>query len=71
MSDLFESAPRVAQGRVIAQARDRTYYLVPKGERFAVNWTEPHRDGVVGGYYPDEEHAIAAIEAIEVAKAMH
>lgn len=71
MTDLFDQTPTQHQGRPIAQARDRTYYLVPKGERYAVNWIEPHRDGVVGGYYPDEEHAIAAIEAIEVAKAMH
>jgi len=71
MTDLFDNAPTQPQGRLLAQAGDRAYFLVPKGERYAVNWTEPHCDGVVGGYYADEEHALAAIEAIEAAKARH
>lgn len=71
MNDLFDHAKPIAQGQVIATAGARTYYLVPKGERFAVNWEEPNCDGVIGGYYPDVEHALAAIEAVETAKAMH
>lgn len=68
MADMF--APAVTPTEVVRNGR--TYCLMPKtvyGEpRLAINWKEPGRSGVIGGFYPNERAALEQIELIEHAR---
>ncbi len=59
--DLFASPPPAPPAEVQAPAHGVTYSVVPKGERFAINWRSGDAHGVVGGIYASVQEAEACI----------
>ena len=38
------------------------YCIVPRGDRYGINWTYRDQVGVIGGLYPDHAEALRCIE---------
>lgn len=41
---------------------DVAYTVVPRGDRFGINWTSGDSTGVIGGLYPNQAEALRCIE---------
>lgn len=59
--DMF-APPPAASAPATHVAGGVEYTVVPRGDRFAINWTSGNRTGVVGGLYPDHAEALRCIE---------
>ena len=60
--DLFAEPPAVAPPAMPPAPGEVVYIIVPRGDRFGINWRCDGRIGVVGGLYDDEAEAQRCIE---------
>lgn len=60
--DMFAAPEPPAPAPATHVDGDVEYTVLPRGNRFVINWICGERTGVIGGIYPDQAEALRCIE---------